>query len=91
MAWVDLGGREARRVWASREALGLEGVPSALPVGAVADAHKSAGKEVARIELHARLVAPDGQLAAAARIRGAASRRNRSSSGPVSLISQSGS
>ena len=68
---AESGGREGRLVGRVREVLGLERVPRTLPVGVAADAHQRAVEEVAAVELHARLVGPDGQQPAARRVEGA--------------------
>ena len=53
--------------------LGLEGVCLRLTVYVAADADQGAGEEVASVKLHAGLVGPHGQLAAAGRVKRASS------------------
>src|ERR1700761_1190881 len=66
----ERGRGEGRLVGRVGEVLGLEGVAGTLAVGVTGDASERAGEEVAAVELDARLVGPDGQLAAATRIPG---------------------
>ena len=69
LARLQHGGREVGLVGRVREVLGLEGVRLALAVGVAADADEVTVEEVAGVELHARLVGPDGQQPAAARVK----------------------
>src|SRR5215472_10069420 len=65
LARVQFSGREAGLVRRVREVLGLERVGLGLAVNVAAGAYEGAVEEVAGVELHARLVGPYGQLAAA--------------------------
>src|ERR1022692_142813 len=68
LARVEDRGRELRLVGRVREVLGLEGVSSTLPVDVAADAYQRPVEEVTAVELNARLVGPDRQLASALRV-----------------------
>src|SRR5579859_2747550 len=68
LARLKHGGREVGVVGRVREVLGLERIRLALAVGVAADADQVTVEEVAGVELHARLVGPDGQQPAAARV-----------------------